>query len=78
MDPVQREKELIKMELPRTRVLVTTSRADYVDHTERAVYNPPIKKTQSTQYLPLIASVYKSFSLGWSIECEMSQDKKKA
>ncbi|XP_070073582.1 uncharacterized protein [Drosophila takahashii] len=46
MDPVQREKELIKMQMPRTRMLVTTSRADYVDHTGTAVYNPPIRKSQ--------------------------------
>ncbi|XP_017082218.1 uncharacterized protein LOC108115322 [Drosophila eugracilis] len=46
MDPVQREKELIKMEMPRHRKLVSTNRADYVDHTGSSVYNPPIRKTQ--------------------------------
>ncbi|KAI8044559.1 uncharacterized protein LOC128252552 [Drosophila gunungcola] len=46
MDPVQRERELIKMQMPKTRILVTTSKADYVDHTGIAVYNPPIRQAQ--------------------------------
>jgi len=46
MDPVQREKELVKVLMPKTRMLVSTSRADYVDHTGKAVYNPPIRKSQ--------------------------------
>ncbi|XP_043654545.1 uncharacterized protein LOC122620925 [Drosophila teissieri] len=46
MDSVQRERDLIKMELPRTRVLVSTSRADYLDHTGKVVYNPAIKISQ--------------------------------
>ncbi|XP_016969878.2 uncharacterized protein LOC108037738 [Drosophila rhopaloa] len=46
MDSVQREKDLIKMEMPRTRTLITTSRADYVNHTGKAVHIPSIRKAQ--------------------------------
>ncbi|XP_017046633.1 uncharacterized protein LOC108091786 [Drosophila ficusphila] len=46
MDSAEREKHLIKMLMPKHRELITTSRADYVDHTGKAVYTPPFKMKQ--------------------------------